>query len=112
MFYQSEEINVTVFINGEMVPAVTQVDIDLEHAIVDSQVDRTKKKYLVTITRYLPVGVEVNNLYTMRGFNVTVNDSWLSFALFECEWTNIKRHITADGVVETSTLLAASFQAN
>ena len=112
MLYQSEEMNVTVSINGDTVPAVTQVDIDLEHAIVDSKVDKTKKKYLVTITRYLPVGVVVNNLYNMSNFDVAVNDSWLSFLLYDCEWTAIKRRMTADGVIETSTFLAASFQAN
>lgn len=112
MFYQSEEINVTVFINDEHMPAVTQVDIDFEREIVDSTVDKNKCKYLATITRYLPVGVEVDNLYNLQNFGVIVNDSWISIGMFNCEWTSFKRKVTADGVIEIMTFISSHVQVN
>ncbi len=108
MIYQSEEMNVSVFINNEMVPAVTQVDIDLERAVVDSAVDKNDKKYLVTLTRYMPVGVTVTDFFALSGFSVVVVDSWMCYTLLNCEWTKIKRVLTADGVVESATFLASS----
>ena len=110
MIFQSYETNVSVSVNQATLPAVTAVDIELERSVEGNTVDTESGKYRVTVKRYLPVGVEVGNLFSLEKFSVTVTDCWNSYTFAGCEWVKLERKLDNNGVYETMVAQAKLIQ--
>ena len=110
MIFQSYETNVSVAINQDSLPAVTAVDIELERSVEGNTVDTESGKYRVTVKRYLPVGVEVGNLFSLEKFSITVIDCWNSYTFTGCEWVKLERKLDNNGVYETMVAQAKRIQ--
>ncbi len=110
MIFQSYETNVSVCVNQATLPAVTAVDIELERSLDGNEVNTEGGKYRITINRYLPVGVEVGNLFSLENFSVTVMDCWNSHDFTGCEWVKLQRKLDNNGVYETMVAQAKQVQ--
>lgn len=110
MINQSNETNVSVSIDEEILPAVTAINIELERSVNGGVVDTEDGTYRVTIKRYLPVGVDVKNLFELQKFEIFVVDSWRSHIFLNCEWVRIERNLDKNGVYETMVAQTKAIQ--
>lgn len=108
MIYQSDETNVYVSVNSVSVPAVTAVDIELVRSADGGTVNINDVVYRVTVKRYFPVGLQVDNFFSLRAFDTVIVDSWHIHSFGNCEWVRLERNLNNDGVTETAVFQASS----
>lgn len=110
MIYQSQEANISVLLNKEIMPAVIGADIEIERSVDGNTVNTDSGKYRVTLKRYLTVGMNTGNLFALKGFNLEVADGWNTYDFIECEWLKLERKLDNNGVYETMVVQAKLLQ--
>ncbi len=106
MITQSFETTVGVTVNGVVMPAVVGVDIDLERPTSGVVIDDKSPVYRVTIKRYLPFGVSVDNYFDYDEFSLNVTDSWTGYFFSNCRWIKLERSLSKEGANETLVIQA------
>ena len=106
MIDQSLANRVMVRVNSVLWPAVSGLRIRSQRSQNENnEVDPATTTYTITVTRYFPVGLEVEDWTPKSDFSMTVIDNWTTYCFFHCEWMDLQRETTDNGVTETAVIV-------